>query len=1590
MRPPAEEGLREALAGLLDPAGGGPTAEDVADVLWIARVAARSAPPTAGRPPSAAGRPARPAPPAPLPPLAPPLPPPSASTATVGPSAPVPPPRPSLPPAPPPPRDHRPAPRRAPAATPRPPAPPAAGPRAALHAREGTAAPDTPGAAGARGGHIVQVTQPAALAGGLDLARALRPLRRPVDAPGRATLDEEATVEATAETGILLPAWRPAQQPHFSVDLLVDTGATMAVWHRLAGELSTLLERHGAFADVRCWALGTDGPVPTLEPFHRRRPVRPSEGTAQRAHWSRPLADPTGRRILLVLTDGVGPAWYHTELPGFLARAVAARPTAALQVLPRRLWHRTALRTAPVEARAAVAGRAVPEFRSDAALPGVPRGVRGAADRARVRWLPVLEVDADWLSPWAELTAGRTAGWTPMLAAPVAGVPRPRRPPVTAEDGVPPGRRVERFRAGSSPTAYRLACHLAAAPLSLPLMRLVQRATVPESGQTDLAELFVSGLIESRGTAEDPDEQVYDFRTGVREELLGELTRTESVHVLKHVLTRVSGRVAATFGGTLDFRALATVGPDGSGVLLPDRSLPFAEVALAVLAGAGGRHADLATRLAEAVRRHARGPGVPVPRPELLNPVLPVQSPPELPDMIGRRAELAALADAFDPARPPLAPDRPRLVVIAGAPGSGRRRLVQEYIGRHGGRHTFSHWINAGTATSLATGRGWLHDALTRAGEPPGEPSPDALWRRLARHRDWLLVFDGLAPFNDLDQGALPFSFPDQGEGCVIVTTDRAGGWTGTTATIVTLGPLTDEEILEALRARLGEAHDPADRRQQERLREVAARLPRDPEFLAGYLLDSELSVVRAEAARRRAAAGAPAEETAAPTSGAGVANDPAEPGEPATAGAEPPPAAADGEDPAEAPGAGRGPTVPSPAPRSWHPDVRMSPAFTGRERELDELLGFLAPRESAVPRIALVTGMPGVGKSELVVQAVGHAVERRWYPGGTFHLDLAHRHTGLRLTPAEGLNAMLDALGVDTSELPAALDDRTHLYRRTLTATARREGAVLVMLDNVTSAEQVTTLLSYDGRVTIVVTSRRFLPIDARRWDVDVLPAEPSVQLLQNMLQALRPQDTRIGRAPNQALALAELCGGLPIALTVCAGLLADDPNRPVRSLVEQLTAPNFHLDELHYGAQRLDTTFRESYAELSTEEARLLRLLTVYPHPELSTDVAAGLADCDFPQADRLMTALAHERLVEAAPSGDRWRLHPMARLYAADQIPGRYGFPAERARLLRYYRTLTGAAVEVAHGPADPSAARFQDAADAIGWLRRERSILVALIVLAARHDLAEALALAVLLMPFLVDGGHVDDVTTVARAVVAADGRRGYREGAAALLRVADGLQRPGPYPSPVESDRRLAHARLVQLVDGTLTARQLNLAVQVADDAPGTALVTVVWLGVVLSATEPAGTVAEAPASFGVDHLLTVTGPADPLVSAGRVLLELWDRLAAHPHPPAPRVTVAVHYGPPPSHQPRAAQLRNRLARTPDHPGSPIAAVAVSEAVFGLLTERFGMNLALDFDLIIPVGTEVRPDDEPTYLYSGDPQLLGVMLSDPTRRRITGP
>ncbi|MET9512206.1 SAV_2336 N-terminal domain-related protein [Streptomyces flavidovirens] len=405
----------------------------------------------------------------------------------------------------------------------------------------------TGGSPSAASAFPVRAPAAAALPGLLSLQRALRPLRhytaaaRPT-ADGR--LDEDATAERSAMSGVLCPVLRPSERRRVDIQLLMDTGPAMTVWERMVEELRQACQQSGVFRDVQVHQLydAEDGGAPlvgtTTGPGGHTR-MRPADQ----------FHDPTGRRLTLVVSDCVGPLWQQGRAQRLIHQWPRSSPLAVVQPLPPRLWARTALPAEPgLLVRAAGAGGRTAFVPDDE--PWEPL-------EATARPVPVLPPTPEAFASWARLLSdhgGSTVrGWAAWTDAATPGrqlVPPAPPSPVPHDRGA--DELLRAFRANASPGGVRLAVHLAAAPLTLPVMQLVQRAMLPDTGPMELAEVLLGGLLRQ---LPGPDSTpCYVYADGVQELLLNSLGQDAAALVLKHC----SSYVERHFGkGARNFSALA-------------------------------------------------------------------------------------------------------------------------------------------------------------------------------------------------------------------------------------------------------------------------------------------------------------------------------------------------------------------------------------------------------------------------------------------------------------------------------------------------------------------------------------------------------------------------------------------------------------------------------------------------------------------------------------------------------------------------------------------------------------------------------------------------------------------------------------------------------------------------------------------------------------------------------------------------------------------------------------------------------------------------------------------------------------------------
>ncbi|MFB7452515.1 tetratricopeptide repeat protein [Streptomyces sp. NPDC056194] len=436
------------------------------------------------------------------------------------------------------------------------------------------------------------------------------------------------------------------------------------------------------------------------------------------------------------------------------------------------------------------------------------------------------------------------------------------------------------------------------------------------------------------------------------------------------------------------------------------------------------------------------------------------------------------------------------------------------------------------------------------------------------------------------------------------------------------------------------------------------------------------------------------------------------------------------------------------------------APRLTGRTAQAEELLKALEPDETG--RVAtVVTGLPGVGKTALALHTAQRAVDLGHFPGGTLFVHLrGYAPTGA-VGPGQALETLLRALGVRTEDLPPTVEEQAGLYQSELARRARDHGPALILADDASSPAQLLPLIPAHPGHRLLATSRDALTAPdfrPRLVPLDELDTDAAGKLIAGALAQVRPEDPRAGAEPDALEQVAAHCGGLPLALTIAAALLADDPGLPIATLADDLADTRTRLESLqHEDADgrtlAVRAAFDLSHRRLKERDARLFRLLTLNPGPDVSTDAATALSGRSTKETRGSLAALTRSCLLGEQPTGSgRWRAHDLIRLYAAD-LPPEEDEDEALERLLTYYSTVSAAADGHLRGPHGQQALDvFPDRASASTWLDAERANLIAVIPSAA-SDPATALGLVDRLTTYLHERRHFHEVLALSEYALA---------------------------------------------------------------------------------------------------------------------------------------------------------------------------------------------------------------------------------------------
>lgn len=665
------------------------------------------------------------------------------------------------------------------------------------------------------------------------------------------TADSGAGRASPTETSLrALRALVPPDGPPPSGDLLVviDAHPTMRVWRETLD---------AAFEELR--GLGLFDRVDTVRLLGSDR-----DDAARVRVRSWPAAGAGRHRMVLVVTDGLAAGWRSGSVLLSLRRRLSRGPTAIVHLLPQPLWFRSGLHVHHLQVSAPRPWSTNDTY--DWRLREVPLEIGDTDGEVGddVVPLPVLEFTERSMAAWARLVRAGSgdrlemsaalipAGPAPGAADP-AGAHPPERPPVmSARDCV------SDLRAAASPTAFTLATQLAAAPLILPVVRMLIAQT-PGAGPGHLTELLLSGLLRPvPGAGHDRTDIAFEFAPEIREELLALARRTDTIRVLRDVRRIVHNSVNTTgvpllppVSEALDSTAVPTVTRE---------NLPFLRVELHALQALSGPFLERAEMLAVVLNSfdqydaHTASPSVRAPRPELPG-ILPrgesgmavsrLQSadegnvstpriwgniPPRNPNFTGREHLLEQLYARLREGTTTVLPE-----ALHGMGGVGKSQLAIEYAYRHQSDYDIVWWIPAERPGQIGQSLVELAQRLginTSAEANIAGPAIREALREGRPYSRWLLIFD-----NAESPERVRHYFPTGGSGTILVTS-RNRRWSLVGGSLE-VDVFTREESKELLRR----SGAPIDDSEADRLADALGDLPLALEQAAAWRAETGMPV---------------------------------------------------------------------------------------------------------------------------------------------------------------------------------------------------------------------------------------------------------------------------------------------------------------------------------------------------------------------------------------------------------------------------------------------------------------------------------------------------------------------------------------------------------------------------------------------------------------------------------------------------------------------------------------------------------------------------------------------------------------------------
>jgi predicted ATPase/class 3 adenylate cyclase len=365
--------------------------------------------------------------------------------------------------------------------------------------------------------------------------------------------------------------------------------------------------------------------------------------------------------------------------------------------------------------------------------------------------------------------------------------------------------------------------------------------------------------------------------------------------------------------------------------------------------------------------------------------------------------------------------------------------------------------------------------------------------------------------------------------------------------------------------------------------------------------------------------------------------------------------------------------------------------SFVGRAGELRAVVQALAQS-----RLVTLTGVGGVGKTRLALEAAGRLLPR--FPDGAWICELA---------------PIRDAAGVDDAAAAAfSVTARAGQSTREALVEFLRSRQLLLVLDNCEhlidgAAALAGALVRSCERLVILATSREALGIEGERLvpvppldvpgadaDLAAITVAEAVRLFAERAAAVKPDFAVNAENAAAVAAVVSRLDGIALAIELAAARLsAMTPVELARRLVRSfaLLAGGRRSDVTHH--QTLRATIDWSFDLLAEPEQRLMCRLAVFAGGAglEAAEAVCGGQGIDPDTVLELLANLVARSLLVAEDHGSetRYRLLETIRQYGEDRLADDGEIDRWRTRHAEYYAYLLPRLREHAH---DPRAAVF----------------------------------------------------------------------------------------------------------------------------------------------------------------------------------------------------------------------------------------------------------------------------------------------------------